>query len=73
MDQILRVERVNKVTLPSSSIRLEGLGFPIIIDGVNPIGVSSPVRDDLVVQFELGINSFLLFVWLFFLLMPYWL
>jgi hypothetical protein len=53
MDQMLRVERVNKVTLPSSSIRLEGLGFPIIIDGVNPIGLSSLVRDDLVIQFEL--------------------
>lgn len=43
----------NQVTLPGSSIRLQGLGFPIVTDGVNPIGSSSVLRDDLVIQFEL--------------------
>jgi DnaJ-class molecular chaperone len=57
MDQILRVERINKVTLPSSSIRLHGLGFPIVSDGVNPIGSSSVLRDDLVIQFELELEG----------------
>lgn len=57
MDQILRVERINKVTLPSSSIRLQGLGFPIVTDGVNPIGSSSVLRDDLVIQFELEVEG----------------
>ena len=53
-DEILRVERKDKVTIPGSSIRLKGLGLPLLsAANVTNEKLLPEHRDDLVIHFEL--------------------
>ena len=53
-DEILRVERTNKITIPGSEIRLQGLGLPLFsAANISTVNLQREHRDDLIIHFEL--------------------